>query len=148
MKNTIIIMALFFFFGSFAQESIYDGDNMCRELKEMINNDQLYRSKLPDSFSRHKSKYSKKEIDSMQLLQRKIDDHNTEKLIDLTKQYGWISDERINCQKLNIWLIFRHSQPKYFKDISVLIEKEHDKKRLSDFHYKMINDHINGRPRG
>ena len=32
-----------------------------------------------------------------------------------------------------------------FKEISELIEKEHKAKRLTDFFYKQINDHIIGK---
>lgn len=148
MKNLLVFIILFYSFESFAQKSIPNKTEMCKLLTEMTTNDQLHRSKLPDAFSGYKSEYSKKEIDSMRLLQRKIDNYNTEKLIELTKEYGWISNERIDCPKLDVWLIFRHSQHKYFDEISNLIEKEHNAKRLNDFNYTLIHDHLNGRPRG
>ncbi len=121
---------------------------MCTMLTEMIQNDRLYRLKTPDRFSLHESEYSEKEVDSMKFLQRKIDNYNTEKLIELTKEYGWISDERIDCPDLNVWLIFRHSQNKYFEEISQIIEKEHKAKRLNDFQYGLMYDHLHARPRG
>jgi len=148
MKNLLFYILFVCFFGSFAQKSIPNKVEMCELLSEMINNDQLHRSKTPDSFSKHKRDFNDKEIDSMNVLQRQIDDRNTEKLIALTRTYGWISDERIDCPDLNAWLIFRHSQKKYFEEISVLIEKEHNAKRLNDFHYGLIYDHLKGRPRG
>ncbi len=120
---------------------------MCKMLTEMLNDDQLYRKgEILGSLFGNESKYSKKEIDSVWTLQLKIDNKNTEKLIELTKKHGWISDERIDCPKLNIWLVFRHSQQEYFEQISELIEKEHNSSRLKDAHYKYIKNHLNGRP--
>jgi hypothetical protein len=148
MKKLLVYIVLFYPFVSFAQKAIPNKIQMCEILTEMIHNDQLYRSKLPNSFSGDESEYSEQEIKSMGLLQREIDNHNTEKLIELTKEYGWISDERIDCPELNIWLIFRHAQSKYFDEISELIEKEHQENRLNDFYYSLIHDHLNGRPRG
>ncbi len=120
---------------------------MCKILTEMQNDDQLYRKgEILGSLFGNESKHSKKEIDSVWALQLKIDNKNTENLMELTKKYGWLSDERIDCPKLNIWLIFRHSQEEYFEQISELIEKEHNANRLKDSHYKYIKNHLNGRP--
>ncbi|GAA0744578.1 hypothetical protein [Gaetbulibacter jejuensis] len=148
MKHLILIILIQFSFICFGQESIENNGEMCRLLNEMINNDQLYRSGeiLGGSFGTENNS-SKKEIDSVWSLQIKIDNRNTEKLIELTKKYGWISDERIDCPKLNIWLIFRHSQKKYFPEILELITKEHEAKRLNDFHYRLIKNHLEGRPK-
>ena len=119
---------------------------MCKMLTEMRNDDQLYRKgEILGSLFGNKSKYSKKEIDSVWALQLKIDNKNTENLMELTKKYGWLSDEIIDCPKLNIWLIFRHSQEEYFEQISELIEKEYNANRLKDSHYKYIKNHLNGR---
>jgi hypothetical protein len=120
---------------------------MCEILTEMRNHDQFYRKgKILGSLFGNETKYSKKEIDSVWTLQLKRDNKNTEKLIALTKKHGWISDERIDCSELNIWIIFRHSQEEYFEQISELIEIEHNEKRLNDSHYKLINNHLRGRP--
>jgi hypothetical protein len=112
----------------------------------MIQNDQNIRDKIPDEFEVDKGKFSKKQIDSLKLIRLKIDMYNTEKLITLTKEYGWISGERINCHELLTWLLFRHSDPKYFNEIFELIKKENNAKRLSDWHYELINNHLKGRP--
>ncbi|GAA0871980.1 hypothetical protein GCM10009117_11260 [Gangjinia marincola] len=96
---------------------------MCQLLAKMSSRDQLHRSKIPDAFSGNEIHYSIKEIDSINVLQRKIDNHKTKKLIEITKKYGWISNERIDCTNVDIWIIFRHSKPTYFDDISELIEK-------------------------
>lgn len=147
-KNIYIALILCYTSGSLAQKTIPNKAEMCATLTEMIQNDRLYRLKTPDKFSRGESEYSEKQIDSMNVLQRKIDAYNTEKLIALTKEYGWISDERIDCPDVQVWLIFRHSQNKYFKEIFQLIEKEHTAKRLNDFQYGLIHDHLHARPRG
>lgn len=133
-------------FGSFAQKTILNKDKMCEKLTEMRNNDQLHRKVLSDLIINVDDKNSKRKIDSIWALQLEIDNRNTEKLIELTKKYGWLSDERIDCPKLNIWLIFRHSQEVYFNEISELIEKEHNAKRLKDSHYKFIKNHLDRRP--
>ncbi|WP_400076959.1 hypothetical protein [Winogradskyella sp. R77965] len=119
---------------------------MCEIISEMLMKDKEIRNKIPDSFHKNDGTYSTKEIDSMKLVRRKIDKYNTEKLIELTKEYGWISGERIDCSDLDTWLIFRHSDPKYFDEISKLIKKEYDAKRISEWHYKLIKNHLEGRP--
>lgn len=121
---------------------------MCELLTEMRNKDQLYRnSDILKSTMWNKDKYSKKEIDSVWALQLKIDNENTEKLIELTQKHGWLNNEIIDCPKLNIWIIFRHSQEKYFKQIEELIESEHNAKRLNDWHFRLIKNHLNGIPK-
>lgn len=139
-------VVLIFVHQGFTQESIPDKTEMCKVLSQMIQNDKDIRSKIPDGFNPDKHGYSEKEIDSLKLIRNKIDDYNTQELIRLTKKYGWISSERINCKNLETWLIFRHSDPKYFKEIKALIEKEHQANRLSNWHYKLIMNHIEGRP--
>jgi hypothetical protein len=147
MKKLIFYTLLCFSLGSFAQEAIPDKAELCKTLNKMTDNDQVYRNGkiLKDGKFGRKSVYPKKLKDSVWKLQWKLDNENTEKLIRLTRKYGWMSDERINCPELDIWLIFRHSQKKYYKEISEVIEKEHKAKRLNDFQYKLINDHVTGK---
>ncbi len=148
MKKIILFTIFLFPILCFCQQTIQDKNKMCEILKEMLNNDQLHRDGeiLGGSFGK-KSEFSEREIDSVWKLQIKIDNANTEKLIQLTEKYGWISDDRIDCPKLNIWLIFRHSQRQYFEKISKLIVKENQEKRLNDFHFKLIKNHLEGRPK-
>lgn len=149
MKQCIALsMLLFFAKASFAQKQVEDTAEMCRILREIQTADQLYRSGpvLGGSFG-STSAASQIEIDSIWALQIEIDNRNTERLIILTKEYGWLSDERINCSDLNIWIIFRHAQKKYFDEVSALIEKEFKSGRLSKWHYNLIQNHLNGRPR-
>ncbi len=98
MRNLIVYIFLLFSYGCFSQKSIPDKVEMCKMLKEMINGDRLYRKgDIIDTFAKKESNYSRKEIDSVWALQWEIDNRNTEKLIALTKEYGWINDERITC---------------------------------------------------
>jgi len=140
-------MLFFLAKASFAQKQVEDSAEMCRILTELRTSDQLYRSGpvLGGSFG-STSSASEIEIDSIWALQIEIDNRNTEQLIILTKEYGWLSDERINCPDLNIWLIFRHAQKRYFNEISTLIEKEFKSGRLSKWHHNLIQHHLNGRP--
>ena len=148
MKTAFILILALIASGISAQELIDDKNEMCETLTEMKNKDQLYRKgEVLESLMWNKDKYSNKEIDSVWTLQIKLDNSNTEKLIKLTEHYGWLSDERIDCPKLNIWIIFRHSQEEYSERITELIEKENNAKRLSDWHYKLIKNHLNGRPK-
>ncbi|WP_298426138.1 hypothetical protein [uncultured Kordia sp.] len=147
MKKILFLIILYTAFQSFGQEAITNKTEMCNTLKKMITNDRMYRGGeiLDDKTFGKKSTYPQKVQDSVRKLQKKLDNTNTEKLIKLTKKYGWISDERIYCTKLNIWLIFRHSDRKYYKQILAVIEKEHKAKRLSDFYYKLMHDHVTGK---
>ncbi|MEM1001091.1 MAG: hypothetical protein AAGH46_00405 [Bacteroidota bacterium] len=111
----------------------------------MRTSDQLHREVL-SNYLHYDVGRSQREIDSVWALQLEIDQHNTEQLIELTQKYGWISDERINCPKLNIWIVFRHAQEEYFEEISGLIEKEYTEGRLNPSHYKLIKNHLEGRP--
>ncbi|MFD2565009.1 hypothetical protein [Aquimarina rubra] len=146
MKNTFLILIFFITYSGFAQKTIRNKKKMCEMLTEMRNEDQLHRGTLSE-YINNKEKYSQKAIDSVWALQLEIDVRNTKKLIELTKKYGWISDERIDCPKLNIWLIFRHAQEEYFEEISELIEKEYKAERLKTSHYRYIKNHLEGRPR-
>lgn len=134
-------------FVSFSQESIPDTTALCQTLRGMIENDAKYLNGdiLKSGTFGRKEIYPKKVKDSVWVLQRTLDAENTEKLLQLTKKYGWLSDERIVCPKLNIWLIFRHSPKKYYKEILELIEKEYAEKRLHAFHYHLIKDHVTGK---
>lgn len=148
MKKLTFTFFILYALGVFSQEPIANKKDMCQLLSEMSEKDQLHRKGdiLGGSFGAT-NPYSKSEIDSVWSLQIKIDNNNTEQLLALIKKHGWLSDERIDCPKLNIWIIFRHSQEKYFNDISELIETERESGRLSEWYYKLINNHLNGRPR-
>jgi hypothetical protein len=83
-------------------------------------------------------------IDSLMILQENLDNKNTEILLKITKDIGYPNIDSLPCKK-SPDLIFLHSQPKYFKEIKLLITKELAKGRINDFQYKMILRHIGGR---
>ncbi len=94
-----------------------------------------------------KSKYtSKREIDSMMLLQEKIDAKNTVELIQIVKDYGFPNLEKLQCKVYSApFLIFGHSPKAYWKEIKMLIEDEYKKGNISDGDYDYILWHISGR---
>ena len=77
-------------------------------LRELRADDMKYRQ-LPILKSKkfgYSNNFSKQEKDSVWKLQRQLDVKNTKTLLKLTRKYGWLSDERVNCNELDIWLIF------------------------------------------
>ena len=76
-----------------------------------------------------------------------LDNKNTEQLIKIIKERGYPNKNNCKCSKktLNVLIVFRHSQTKYFDEIRILIEKEYKAKRLPEQKYKLFLDHINGR---
>ena len=133
----------------FSQSKIENKTDLCKLLRELRADDMKYRQ-LPILKSKdfgHINNFPKHEKDSVWKLQRKLDIKNTKTLLALTRKYGWLSDERVDCKELDIWLIFRHSDKPYFAEILEVIEKEHNAKRLNSFQYNLIKHQINGRPR-
>ena len=85
--------------------------------------------------------------DSLRVLQQKIDENNTEKLIAITKKHGWLTSKKMECKEnFKTVLIFRHAPKKYWTEIRSLIEKERIAKRISDYEYYLIDNHLKGRP--
>ncbi|WGK64845.1 hypothetical protein [Croceiramulus getboli] len=110
--------------------------------------DQRNRQLILDRFNPDPNGLSAEEIKSLKAAQPELDNTNTEALLRLTTEYGWSSDDRLDCDQLDIWLIFRHSQPQYFEAIGKQIEKEYRENRLDKFYYELIKDHLEGRPKG
>lgn len=73
-----------------------------------------------------------------------IDNHNTERLIKITRKYGFPNKDRIG-ESFMISLIFFHANKRYFDEIARLIEIEYKSKRMNEQTYSMIKWHINGR---
>ena len=85
--------------------------------------------------------------DSLLHLQRNLDAKNTEKLIEITKNNGWLTAEGLGCKEnFKTVLIFRHAPKKYWEEIKKLIEKERTEKRMSGYEYYVIDNHLKGRP--
>ena len=85
--------------------------------------------------------------DSLFAIQQKLDEKNTKKLLDLTKKHGWLTSKSLRCNKqFKTSLIFRHAPKKYWKEVRLLIEKEKEAKRISEYEYDIIDNHLKGRP--
>lgn len=148
IKATILLCATLFTLTSLSQKILSDKTALCDTLTKLKENDRFYRrGDIIDTFAKTKSDYPKKIVDSIWVLQRKLDIYNTETLLQLTNDYGWLSNERVNCPELDIWLIFRHSDKQYFDEISQLIDYELEAGRLDPFEHKMIRHQLQGRPR-
>ena len=146
MKVLFLIISLLVTSVITSQEAIIDKSDLCSLVAKMSFTDQLYR-KGDVLKNWNTDKYSKKEIDSVWKLQTEIDNMNTEKLIELTQKYGWLSNKKLPCEsKHYLFLIFRHSQEQYFDRIAGLIDVELDAGRLDFGHYNNMIHHLHGRP--
>ncbi len=72
------------------------------------------------------------------------DDINTESLIALTKKYGFPGMDYLN-HDVPVFLVFVHSDKKYFKQIRKLISKEFKVGHVSKFERDYIFWHLDGR---
>ncbi|TXD49767.1 hypothetical protein [Polaribacter sp. IC073] len=92
-----------------------------------------------------KDKNQKKQ-DSLMSLQIDLDNQNTEKLIKIIEEYGFPDKEKLNCKEyIAPFLVFVHSQEKYWKKIEKVINIEKNKGRISQGDYDYIMWHLNGR---
>ena len=90
------------------------------------------------------SNHSQQEKDSLWQLQSEIDHYNTRRLIEIIKNKGWITKQNLGCQEeIKPWIIFRHAPKKYFAQIREIIDKENS---ISNYEYKVIDNHLKGRP--
>lgn len=85
--------------------------------------------------------------DSLRRLQLKMDEENTKALIHIVKKRGWVTSKMLKCEeKFKTVIVFRHAPKKYWKEIRPLIEQEKSAKRLSEYEYYIIDNHLKGRP--
>lgn len=118
-----------------------DDAELCEMLAKMTDDDQRIRNLDVLQHGTQKQK------DSLWKIQERIDTENTELLIGIIKQRGWVSKKTLNCQKyLAPVLIFRHSPKELFSEVKLIIDKELHHGRLDALNYQFINDHLNGRP--
>lgn len=90
---------------------------------------------------------SKRKEDSLMQLQIKLDNKNTELLIDIISKKGWVYKNKIGCNEyFSAWLVFRHSQSQYWDEIRILIDDAKEKGTIGRKDYNMIDNHIKGRP--
>ena len=153
-----ILLMIFGFLQSCIDEKQKKGltkKELISEIKQMYFNDQKYRriigilkfNCLPDSLL-----HSFPPLDEETLLatkvvfqpQLKIDDKNTERLIELTKQYGFPGMKHLN-HDIPIFTVFVHSKKKYWTRIRKLIEAEYETGNVSDYEKNYIFWHLNGR---
>ena len=87
----------------------------------------------------------KKLQDSVLSMRKKIDSLNTEKLLFITKKYGFPSKDRLRAKKASAYLIFVHSHRDYYLTIKNLINSEYKAKRISEYEKAYIFWHLNGR---
>jgi hypothetical protein len=129
-------------------DSLITAENITKQAYMTYSRDeQLEWGKKARKIADKTPKQSKKTIDSLMQLQETIDNENTKLLIDITKKRGWISNKDLGCQEyVSAFLIFRHSQKKYWKDIREIIELEKTEGRIGDGDYQLIDNHLKGRP--
>ena len=86
----------------------------------------------------------KRKRDSVWKLQTPIDKKNTERLIAITRKYGFPNIERLGAP-VAAWLIFQHTPDEYRKEVSKLLAKEDKAGRMPDIEYLMLKWHLGGR---
>jgi len=129
-------------------DSIKTANKLTKEIyTNLSTEEQLEWGKIARKIAEKRSKKSKKEIDSLWNIQTKLDNKNTELLIEIVKKRGWVDKVSLNCEEYAApWVIFRHSQEKYWKEIRPLIEKAYKEKKLGGMEYIMIDNQLKGRP--
>jgi hypothetical protein len=98
------------------------------------------RKKLGEKYGEYRRKN-----DSLRNLMQRIDNSNTNKLLQLTNQYGFPSKDRLKAIRASAYFIFVHSPKKYRQEIRELITSEYKNKRISEYEKAYIFWHINGR---
>jgi hypothetical protein len=129
-------------------DSLRTANNMSKEdYGNLSRNEQLEWGKRTRAISEKINRISKKEQDSLMNLQIEIDNKNTKLLMDIIREKGWVYKNELGCEEyVSAWIVFRHSQSEYWNEIREIIEKEKAEKRIGDGDYKMIDNHIKGRP--
>ena len=120
-----------------------NNENLWKELKSMVNSDMLYRKPMGSSHRIEKAP-SKKIWDSLWNLQKKIDDQNTERLLETTKKYGFPNPTRTG-KPYSVWMIFQHADSKYKDDILPILERELKANRIESTEYTMIKWNLSDR---
>lgn len=101
---------------------------------------------VPDSLLRSPhllDKETQLAVDVIYQQQSAIDDKNTERLIRLTKKYGFPGMKHLN-HDVPVFLVFVHSKIKFYKEVRELIKKEYQAGRVSKFERDFIFWNLNG----
>lgn len=98
------------------------------------NNLEMYKSNNQRSFlGEEKYQVYKFKNDSLWKVINRIDEYNTNKLIEITEKYGFPSNQRLKVNMSKAYFLFVYSSSKYFDKINVLIENEFKEGRISEY---------------
>jgi len=132
------------------------------ELKEMKEADQLNRSyislgtfdqklinstkKLPipeyiSFMQTHKSELTKKQEDSLRSIQNGIDLKNTNRLYEITKEYGWLSETKLDSL-IDPMLFLFHTPKETIEKMQTLLFEEVQTKRMEPNKFAMYVDNM------
>ena len=132
------------------------------EFKEMKEKDQLNRSyvslgtfdqKLIDStkelttqeyisfMQSHKSELTKKQVDSLWNIQNKIDLKNTNRIYEITKEYGWLSETKLDSV-IDPMLFLFHTPKETIEKMQTLLFEEVQAKRMEPNKFAMYVDNM------
>jgi hypothetical protein len=171
MKIAHVLLLLVFILGCKSKDkNIYEGENLCEIIKTMNEDDQEYRSLIRDPFynildsiktakkltteevveyiviakeiaQTRKLKFNEKEIDSIMVLQKKLDNKNAELLIDIIKKRGFPTTKNSIC-KTSPGFVLTHTQPEYWHTLNILIKAEIKKGNMAQSHYDFLIKHF------
>jgi len=135
---------------------------LIEELKEMEEADQLNRSfsslktfdqKLIDSVKKlstneyisfiqtHKSELTKKQEDSLRNIQYRIDLKNTNRLYEITKEYGWLNETKLDSV-IDPMLFLFHTPKETIAKMQALLFEEVQAKRMESNKFAMYVDNM------
>lgn len=136
-------------------------DELIHKIKKIYYQDQEYRrilGMLEQNNTNHDSKTTSQKHNSVSWHEKtslvndilfddvinSLDRKNTEKLIAITKKYGFPGMKHLQ-HDIPVFLVFVHSDKKYFKEIRKLITKGYKAGQVSKFERDFIFWHLNGR---
>ena len=138
--HQLICLLALLTFGCKTTPDYMDDQKLCVILLEMNNQDQKYRSLMSEENDRKVS-------DSLFQIQKEMDVHNTQLLIEIVESRGWPNQDSLKCEDFGSPLvIFRHAPESYFNKIQILIDRELEEGRMGSLDHAFIEDHLNGRP--
>ncbi|WP_299122156.1 hypothetical protein [uncultured Winogradskyella sp.] len=144
MHRLIIVFSLVFNFCVInSQEKVEKKilpDILILELKSITQSDQKYRSIIVEN----RESLSKKDKDSLWVLQDEIDINNTIRVIEIIKEYGYISSSNSNSN-FPMHIILMHTPNNLKSEVLELIEKENRAGRIVKSSYGLIKWHLEGR---
>lgn len=115
-------------------------DKILLKLMDIINSDQKYRSTIVEN----RENLSKKAKDSLWDLQDKVDLKNTIRVIEVIKEYGYITSDNSNSNA-PIHIVLMHTPSELKSEVLELIEEENKAGRIIKSSYGLIKWHLEGR---